>query len=435
MSALAYPPPPGPSERPDARSIQGRLEDPFDGYFLRRDGWTTEPGGLLDLPAARRWFGAMAWTSRAGLYSYQQAFTRVDATHVGLEGRRLLMLSSYDYLALRGHPEIDAAAIDAVRRHGTGTGGVRLLTGTCSLHRELEAALAGLKGVDAALALGSGYAANVGVIGALFGPRDLVLADQSVHRSILEGCRGAGVPVRTFRHNDVVALRGLLEDTRATPRRLIAVDGLYSMDGDVCPLPGIVALKNEHGAFLLVDEAHAVGVLGATGRGVNEHFGLPGSSVDLWTGSLSKAIPASGGYIAGSRELVMYLQHGTAPFMFSAALAPASAAAARTAIAVMLRSPERIARQVRAGARLREGLARRGWNTGASSNALVPVIVEDDAVAYALARRLLDEGVFASAIVAPAVPLRGARLRLCVGAAHSDDDIDEALHAFDAARR
>jgi glycine C-acetyltransferase len=272
----------------------------------------------------------------------------------------------------------------------------------------------------------------VGVIAALFGPRDLVLADEFVHRSILEGCRVAGVPVRTFRHNDPAALRELLERTRATRRRLIAVEGVYSMDGDVCPLPELVALRDEHRAFLLVDEAHALGTLGATGRGVHEHFGLPGSCVDLWTGSLSKAIPASGGYVAGTRELVIYLQHGTAPFMFSAALSPASAAAARAAIGVMLREPGRLARQARAASRLRDGLSALGWDTGRSTSALIPVIVEEDVAAYSLARRLLDEGVFATAIVPPAVAPHRARLRLCIGAAHSDDDVGKALRAFGA---
>jgi len=242
------------------------------------------------------------------------------------------------------------------------------------------------------------------------------------------------VPVRAFRHNDPASLRALLEETRATTRRLIAVEGVYSMDGDVCPLPDIIALRDEQRAFLLVDEAHALGVLGAAGRGTHEHFGLPGTCADLWTGSLSKAVPASGGYVAGSRELVVYLQHGTAPYMFSAALAPASAAAARAALAIMQRSPDRIAAQSRAASRLREGLAAMGWDTGTSTCALMPVIVGDEVTAHSLARRLLDEGVFASAIIPPAVAPRQARLRLCVGAAHTDADIDEALRAFAAVR-
>jgi len=434
MSTIAWRDALVPRARPEIHSLPGRVQDPFDGFFAGRDGRGPEDGDLLDLPAARQWLDVVEWGSRTGLYTYQQAFERADGAHVVLEGRRLLMLSSYDYLGLRGHPEVNAAAIDAVRRHGTGTGGVRLLTGTCQLHRDLEANLAALKGTEAALAFSSGYAANVGAISALFGPRDLVLADEFVHRSILEGCRVGGVPVRTFRHNDPASLRELLERTRGTRRRLIAVEGVYSMDGDICPLPEIVALRDEHRAFLLVDEAHALGMVGATGRGVHERFGLPGTSVDLWTGSLSKAIPASGGYVAGAQELVIYLQHGTAPFMFSAALAPSSAAAARAAIALMLREPERLARQTRAGAQLRDGLAAMGWDTGTSMSSLVPVIVESDWAAYDLARRLLDEGVFATAIVPPAVAPKRARLRLCVGAAHSDDDVGEALRAFDAVR-
>jgi 8-amino-7-oxononanoate synthase len=319
-----------------------------------------------------------------------------------------------------------------VREYGTGTGGVRLLTGTRAIHRELEADLAAFKGTEAAVTLGSGFAANVGAIASLFGPRDLIVADESIHRSLIEGCSQTRVPVRTFRHNDVASLRSALEATTHVRRRLIAIEGVYSMDGDVAPLPEIVALKEEHHAFLLVDEAHTLGLLGAGGRGLHEHFGLPGTCAEIWTGSLSKTIPATGGYIAGSRELIIYLQHGVAPFMFSAALSPSSAAAARASLAVIPREPERIARLRRNAARLREGLAAQGWNVGPSTTGLIPVIVGDDVAAYTLARRLLDEGVFATAIVPPAVPRHGARLRLCATAALADDDIEEALRAFRA---
>ena len=423
-----------PQVRPEVRYAPGVVEDPFGGFFDDHRGSTAPAGGLLDVAAARRWLDVVGWGVRTRLYSYQQAMRRLDGAHVELRARTLLMLSSYDYLDLIGHPDINAAAVAAVNQYGTGSGGVRLLTGTNALHRDLEADLAAFKGAEAALTLSSGYAANVGGIAALFGPRDLVIADECIHRSVLEGCHVTRVPVRTFAHNDVGALRAALAATAQVRRRLIAVEGVYSMDGDICPLPEIVALKEEHGAFLLIDEAHTLGLLGATGRGVAEHFGLPGGCAEIWTGSLSKTIPATGGYIAGSRELVIYLQHGVAPFMFSAALCPASAAAARAALAVMAREPQRIERLRRNADRLRAGLAAQGWDIGRSCTALVPVIAGDDVEAYRLARRLLDAGVFATAIVPPAVPAGSARLRLCITAAHGPEDLEEALRAFGALR-
>ena len=423
-----------PQVRPEVRYAPGVVEDPFGGFFDDHRGSTAPAGGLLDVAAARRWLDVVGWGVRTRLYSYQQAMRRLDGAHVELRGRTLLMLSSYDYLDLIGHPDINAAAVAAVNQYGTGSGGVRLLTGTNALHRDLEADLAAFKGAEAALTLSSGYAANVGGIAALFGPRDLVIADECIHRSVLEGCHVTRVPVRTFAHNHVGALRAALAATAQVRRRLIAVEGVYSMDGDICPLPEIVALKEEHGAFLLIDEAHTLGLLGASGRGVAEHFGLPGGCAEIWTGSLSKTIPATGGYIAGSRELVIYLQHGVAPFMFSAALCPASAAAARAALAVMAREPQRIERLRRNADRLRAGLAAQGWDIGRSCTALVPVIAGDDVEAYRLARRLLDAGVFATAIVPPAVPAGSARLRLCITAAHGPEDLEEALRAFGALR-
>ena len=421
--------------RPETKYAAHVVEDPFDGFFDAHPDWSPPPGGLLDVLAARRWFDVVGWGMRTKLYFYQQALRRLGGAHVELRGRRLLMLSSYDYLDLIGHPAINEAAVEAVRANGTGTGGVRLLTGTTALHRALESDLAALKGTEAALALSSGYAANVGAISSLFGPRDLVVADERIHRSLIEGCSVSRVPVRTFRHNDPASLHSVLEATAKVQRRLIAVEGVYSMDGDICRLPEIVALKERHGAFLLVDEAHTLGVLGPTGRGVHEHFGLPGTCAEIWTGSLSKTIPSTGGYIAGSRDLIIYFQHGIAPFMFSAALSPASAAAARAALAVMDREPDRIARLRQNAGRLREGLAAQGWNIGPSETALIPVIVGDDVEAYTLARRLLDEGVFTTAIVPPAVPRDGARLRLCATAALTMEDLEEALRAFRAVRR
>lgn len=415
-------------------AVTGTPYDPFDGYFAHDGHPAAAPGSLLDLAAARRWFEILRRGSEEDLYTYQQPLEGRSGPRVSVNARPTLMLASYDYLGLLGCPAVEEAAVAAVRAYGTGTGGVRMLTGTTALHHELEREIAAFKGVAAALTYGAGYLANLSAIGALVGPRDRVIMDARAHRSLHDACALARVPIRTFRHNDMVTLRQELAREAAGQRTLIVVDGLYSMDGDVCPLAEIVALKREFAAFLLVDEAHALGVLGASGRGVHEHFGVPADAVDIWTGSLSKAIPANGGFLAGSRELVIYLQHVTAPFWFSAALCPAAVGAALEALRVLQREPARLDRLRRNAARLRDGLRSRGYDTGASTGPIIPVMVGTNDAAWRLARRLFDHGVLAPAVVYPAVPLDGARLRLCATAALSDADIDEALAAFQDAR-
>ena len=406
--------------------------DPFEGWFRADPSPRVPPNGLLDIPAARRWFDLLAWGDREGLYTYQVPLEGRVGSRVTALGRSRLMLSCCDYLGLAGHPAVEAAAVAAVRTYGTGTGGVRMLTGTAALHRELEREIAAFKGVEAALAFGSGYLANLAVIATLVGPRDRVLIDALAHRSLHDACLLARVPVTTFPHNDLGALE---RELRRVPdrRTLIVVDGLYSMDGDTCPLPELLELKRRHDAFLLVDEAHALGVLGATGRGVHEHLGIEADAVDVWTGSLSKAVPSNGGFLAGRRDLIVYLQHAAAPFWFSAALGPAAAGAALEALRVMQREPERLEALRRNSGALRAGLRARGYDTLRSGSAIVPVLIGENVAAWRLARRLFDEGVLVSAVVHPAVRRGAARLRLCATAVQSAADIEEALGAFDRA--
>jgi 8-amino-7-oxononanoate synthase len=408
--------------------------DPFDGLF--RDGaiWTPSAGALLDIPAARRWFETIAWSMTNDLYTFQQTVVNRGGPRVRVNGRSMLQMSSYDYLGLLGHPAIEEAAARAVHEFGTATGGVRLLAGTSHLHLQLERELAAFKGTPAAITFSSGYAASLGLITALFGRNDLVLADARAHRSLMDGCRLAGVTLRTFRHNDLDSLRARLRARPASRRTLIVVEGLYSMDGDLCPLPELVELKREYGAFLLVDEAHSFGVLGNGGKGVNEHYGLPAECVDIWLGSLSKAVPSNGGFIAGSRELVFYLQHGAAPFMFSSALCPAAVAAALQTLRV-LDASQALRERLRGNAQiLREGLLALGYDTGASASAIVPVYTGNDESACRLARALYSEGILASAVVYPAVPRGQPRLRLCATAAQDAGDLEEVLEAFRAIR-
>ncbi len=404
------------------------LVDPFGGRF--DEDLPGTPGGLLNFPRARHLFKAISWGVREGLYTFQQPLESRSGPHVTRGGRRCIMLSSYDYLGLIGDPRLGEAAASAIRRYGTGSGGVRLLTGSTSLHGELERTIADFLGTEAAVAFASGYMANQGALSALLGSNDLAMVDAYAHRSIQDGCRLSGAEIETFAHNDMQDLRRRLAARPHGGRTLIVAEGLYSMDGDICALPEMVALKREFGAFLMIDEAHSLGVLGPTGRGVTEHFGMPATVVDVTTGSLSKAIPANGGFVAGRRDLAIYLQHGAGPFFFSAALCPAATAAATAAIEVLRSEPERVARQRSNGARLRDGLRGLGFDTGRSESPLVPVILDSDERAYRTARDLLDEGVVASAVVFPAVARGAARLRLCATAAHSPEDIDAALDAF-----
>ncbi len=343
------------------------------------------------------------------------------------------MFSSYSYLGLIGDPRIRAAVMEAVERYGTSTGGVRLLTGTLALHHELERELAAFLGVDAAAAFSSGYDANVAAITSLFGPRDWAILDQYAHQSLQDGCRMAGCEVRRFRHNDMNDLERRLRQARnrGVERVLIAVDGVFSMDGDQARLEEILELKDRHGAFLLVDEAHALGAVGATGRGTCEARGVDPRRVDILTGSLSKGIPSSGGFVAGSNALKIYVQHGSAPYMFSAALTPPNAAAALEGIRILRDQPGRMERLRASTERLRDGVAARGLDTGATESPVVPLILGDEWRAYSWARAMLDDGLLVSAVVFPAVARGAARLRLCATAGHEPAHFDRLFEAID----
>lgn len=416
----------------DDHAPSRRLDGPFEGFFHPETPWNEEYRGLLDHRTARRWLDVVAWGAREDLYTFQQALEGKSGPRVEVGGQTFSMLSSYDYLGLIGHPGIEAAAIAAVRKFGTGTGGVRLLTGTNTLHRQLEERLASFKRAEAAMTFTSGYSANLAAFAALLGPRDRVVVDERIHRSIVDALRMAAVPFSTFRHNDADSLEEVLceKPQSRRSRTLIAVEGVYSMDGDICPLPEIVRLKEKYGAFLLVDEAHSLGVLGRQGHGVDEHFDLPAGAVDLWTGSLSKTIPANGGYLVASRQLILYLQHGSAPFMFSAALCPAAAGAALASLDVIEREPERLRRLWENVAYLHDSLRALGYDIGSSASPVIPVIAGTDESAYRLARHMFDHGFLASAVVFPAVPPGSARLRLCATAAQDRAMLEEAAAAF-----
>ncbi len=401
----------------------------FNGFFAEGKEKCFRKADLVDA-RARRVFEMVSRACGAGVYPYQLALESKSGPWVHAEGRRLLMLSAYDYLGLIGDPRIDEAAIEAIRKYGTGTGGVRMLTGTIDLHHKLEKDIAAFKGTAEAVTFTSGYLANLAVLSALLSTEDRVLLDSLSHRSLVDACRLTGVPIQRFQHNNPASLRQQLESDPPPGRTLIVTDGVFSMDGDICRLPEIIELKNEFRCFLMVDEAHSSGVLGQNGRGTDEHFGVPATEVDIWTGSLAKAIPANGGFAAVSQEIAIYLQHAAAPFIFSAALCPSAVAAARISLSILREEPDRVARLQRNAVFLREGFRELGYDVGTSQTPVIPVILRDEATAVMFAGRLRELGVLVTPVIFPAVPQGSARLRVCVTAAHTTQDLEFALDAF-----
>jgi 8-amino-7-oxononanoate synthase len=362
-------------------------------------------------------------------------YFRVDQGGAGsaprIDGRPLVNFSVYDYVGLAHHPEVAAAAKDAIDRYGTSAGASRLVAGEKQVHRDLEQALAAFLATPAAIVFVSGHATNVTSIGHLLGPDDLILHDILAHDSIVQGAMLAGATRRAFAHNDWQALDILLSEVRHRYRRvLIAIEGVYSMDGDFPELPRFLELRQKHKTLLLVDEAHSLGTMGATGRGVGEHWGVARSDVDLWMGTLSKSLASCGGYIAGSSELVEYLKYTAPGFVYSVGLAPPSAAAALAALTVLQREPRRVARLRELAALFLELARERGLDTGLTAGTpVVPVIVGSSVKALGLSRALFDRGINVQPILSPAVPARSARLRFFITTNHSEAQIRDTVSA------
>jgi 8-amino-7-oxononanoate synthase len=411
---------------PIYRSTSGGI---FDGFFAPGTARVYKRDALVD-GRARRVFELMAAAVELNAYPYQMALQGRSGPMVTAEERDMLMLSSYDYLGLIGDPRVDEAAIDAIRKYGTGTGGVRMLTGTIDLHHQMEDELAAFKGTDEAITFSSGYLANLAVVAALLTPQDRVILDTLSHRSLVDACRLSGVQIQRFQHNDPDSLRKELQAQTTAMRTLIISDGVFSMDGDICILPDLVAIKKEFGCYLMIDESHATGVLGKHGRGTDEHFGLNPKDVDIWTGSLAKGIPSNGGFACVNQELGIYLQHAAAPFIFSAALCPSAVAAVRATIAILLAEPERVARLAENARFLREGLRDLGYELGATATPIIPVILHEEAAAALFASALRERGIMTTPVMFPAVAMGSARLRLCVTAAHTRENLEFALGVF-----
>ncbi len=355
-------------------------------------------------------------------------------SRVRVGGREMAMFASYSYLGLIGHPRINAAAARAIERYGTGTHGVRSLAGSLTLHRQLEETIAEFKGTQDAITYSSGYATNLSVVSTLVARKDYVFSDKLNHASIVDGCLLSGARFIRFRHNDMEDLDQRLLATPAGAGRLVVADAVFSMDGDIIDLPRIVEICRRHHAWLMIDEAHSLGVLGATGRGIEEHFSIPGT-IDVRMGTLSKTIPSVGGYIAGSSELIEFLRHQSRAYLFSAALPPAQAAAALEAFRVILDEPWRLEVLRRNTGLFLEGLKSRGLNTLLSETAIVPVLCGSDERAFQMTREAHHEDVFVLPVVSPAVPEGTARLRATVTAAHEPAEIQSAIDVLERAAR
>jgi 8-amino-7-oxononanoate synthase len=348
-------------------------------------------------------------------------------THIGT--RAVLNFASYDYLGLNQHPAVGAAATAAIEHYGTSASASRVVAGERPIHGELERALASIYGTEDAVVFVSGHATNVATIGELLGPRDLILHDALIHNSALVGAQLSGAVRRSFPHNDLDALERLLDANRNKHDNvLIVVEGLYSMDGDVPDLPRLIEIKNRFGAWLMVDEAHALGTLGATGRGSWEHCGIDPRGVEIWMGTLSKTLAACGGFITGSTALIEILKFQASGFVYSVGLSPALAGAALAALALMQSEPDLIAR-LQANARLfRETAQSRGLDTGfGQGHAVIPVMIGDSLKAAKLSERLLERGLNVLPIIYPAVPMQSARLRFFISWEHTAAQIKAAV--------
>jgi len=364
-----------------------------------------------------------------GVYRHPRVLEGPQGPRAVIDGREVVNLSSNNYLGLADDPRLRQAAMRAIEEYGAGTASVRTIAGTNRLHAELERRLAAFKRTEAALVFQSGFTANAGTVAAILGKEDVIISDELNHASIIDGCRLSRAQIKIFPHKDVAAMRRLLEESRDARRVLVITDGVFSMDGDIAPLPEIVAVAKEYGAITMVDDAHASGVLGSNGRGTVDHFGLHGQ-VDIQVGTLSKAIGVLGGYVAGSKLLIDYLIQRARPFLFSTSHPPAVTAACLAALDILESDEELIQRLWENARYFREGLADAGFDVKGSETPIIPVIVGEGEKAMRLSDRLFEEGVFAQGIAYPTVPKGKARVRTIVTAAHTRDDLDRALTAF-----
>ncbi len=365
-----------------------------------------------------------------GTYQRLRILESESAAEARFDGKEVINLASNNYLGLTTHPKLKEAAIEAVRKYGAGSGAVRTISGTMTLHMQLEERIAAFKHVEACVVFQSGFAANAGTVSAILTPDDHIISDELNHASIIDGCRLSRAKIHVFPHKDVAAAEKILGELDSVAgRKLLISDGVFSMDGDIGPLPGLVVAAEKHGAIMMVDDAHSSGVLGRNGRGTIDHFNLHGR-VQVQVGTLSKAIGVLGGYVCGSRDLIEFLYHRARPFLFSTSHPPAVAAACLAAFDVLEQEPERIQALWDNTKYFKAGLQSSGFNTGISETPITPVIVGEAKTAHELSRELFAEGVLATGIGFPTVAKGKARVRTIVAATHTRDELDRALDVF-----
>jgi 8-amino-7-oxononanoate synthase len=373
-------------------------------------------------------FNAAKELQKAGVYPFFRMIESAQDPEVIMNGRRMIMIGSNNYLGLTNHPKVKDAAIEAVKKYGTGCAGSRFLNGTLDIHVKLEEKLARFMRKEAALVFSTGFQVNLGVISALVGKDDVVIIDKMDHASIVDGCRLSYGEVKRFKHNDMSDLERILNENNGRGK-LVVVDGVFSMEGDVINLPEVLKITKKYGARLLVDDAHGIGVLGKTGRGTAEHFGLE-NEVDLIMGTYSKSLASIGGFIAGDADVIHYIKHFARALIFSASPTPASIAAVSAAVDIIENEPERIERLWKNTNKMLKGFKELGFDLGPSETPIIPIIVGEDEVAFKFVMMLQEYEVFANVAVSPAVPPGKALIRTSYMATHTDEHLDKVLDAF-----
>lgn len=364
-----------------------------------------------------------------GLYPYFLPLEGNEGAEAVYQGRRIVMCGSNNYLGLTTHPKVRQASIDAVKHYGTSCTGSRFLNGTLELHLELERRLADWVGMEAALVFSTGMQVNLGTISAIVGRGDTVVLDKADHASLVDGARLSWGDTKRFRHNDMDDLEHVLASLPEDGGRMVAVDGLYSMEGDIAPLPQIIPLCKKYGARLMVDDAHSLGVLGG-GKGAGHHFGVQ-DDIDLVMGTFSKSLASLGGFIAGDENVIHYIQHHARSMIFSASIPPSNAAAALAALDVLIEEPERVVRLAANADKMRSGLRGMGFDIGDSETPVVPVIIGSDEMTLVTCRALLDAGVYVNPVLGPATTPGRQLLRTSYMATHTDEQLDRVLTAFE----
>jgi len=373
-------------------------------------------------------FNAAKELQKAGVYPFFRVIESAQDPEVVINGRKMIMVGSNNYLGLTNHPKVKEAAIEAVKKYGTGCAGSRFLNGTLDIHVKLEEKLARFMRKEAALVFSTGFQVNLGVISALVGKDDVVIIDKMDHASIVDGCRLSYGEVKRFKHNDMSDLERILNENNGRGK-LVVVDGVFSMEGDVINLPEVLKITKKYGARLLVDDAHGIGVLGKTGRGTAEHFGLE-NEVDLIMGTYSKSLASIGGFIAGDADVIHYIKHFARALIFSASPPPASIAAVSAAVDIIENEPERIERLWKNTQKMLKGFKELWFDLGPSETPIIPIIVGEDETAFKFVMMLQEEGVFANVAVSPAVPPGKALIRTSYMATHTDEHLDKVLEAF-----